>query len=113
MPSISLVDAATGDYLIFGDTSYSAYGFYSTGTGQMAMPQVNLGGTTASYKEYRVTINGADVRIERGDTLGALNELRTATLPASIVGKLFYVKISTAGPFYSPGTFDWVRVRVF
>jgi len=111
--TISLVDAATGDYLMFGDTSYSLYGFYSTGTGQMAIPQVNLAGTTAAFKEYRLTINGADVRIERGDTLGTLNELRTATLPASVAGKTFYLRISTAGPSYSPGTFDWVRARIY
>jgi YD repeat-containing protein len=111
--SISLMDAATGDYLIFGDTSYFSFGFYSTGTGQMAISQVNLAGTTAAYKEYRLTIDGTSVRIERGDTLSSLNELRTAALPTSIVGKTFYLKIATAGPSYSPGTFDWVRVRVY
>jgi len=111
--SFSLIDTATGDYLIVGDTSYSAYGFYSTGTGQLAIPQVNMAGTTSAYKEYRLTIDGTNVRVERGDTLATLTELRTATLPASIVGKTFYLKISTAGPSFSPGTFDWIRARIF
>lgn len=108
--TISIVDANNGDVIYFGDTNYFNYGFYSYGTGQLAFAQQNQGGTTSAYKEYRLTIDGMSVLIERGDTLANISQTRTATLPASIVGKRFYLRISTASPNYSPGTFDWVRV---
>ena len=111
--TVWLVDAATGDYLFMGDTNYGLFGFYSGGTGQLAMSQSNLGGTTSAFKEYRLTVDGANVLIERGDTLANITQTRTATLPTSVAGKAFYLKISTASPSYSPGTFDWVRVQVF
>ena len=111
--SFALVDAATGDLIWAGDTSYGPFGFYSYGTGQFAFAQQNFGGTTGAYKEYRITLEGTSVRIERGDVLGAFTQIRTVTLPTSIAGKSFYIRIGTASPDYSPGAFDWVRVQVF
>ena len=110
--TISLIDVATGDLITFGDTSYQGFGLYSYGTGQYLFAQQNQGGTTAAYKEYRLTIDGNALTLQRGDVLDAFTESRTATLPTSIVGKTFYLRISTAGISYSPGTFDWVRVNV-
>lgn len=111
--SFALVEAATGDLIWAGDTSYGPFGFYSYGTGQFAFAQQNLGGTTSAYKEYRITLEGTSARIERGDALGAFTQIRTVTLPTSIIGKSFYIRIGTASVDYSPGAFDWVRVQVF
>lgn len=108
--TISLVDASNGDYIIFGDTNYLGFGLYSAGTGQLAFSQLNQGGTTNVYKEYRLTIDGTSLLLERGTTLSSIELSRNVTLPNSIVGKTFFLRVSTAGPNYSPGTFDWVRV---
>jgi len=110
--TISLVDATTGDTITFGDTSYQFFGLYSYGTGQYLFTQQNQGGTTAAFKEYRLTIDGTSLTLQRGDVLDAFTESRSVTLPTSVVGKTFYLRIATAGVSYSPGTFDWVRVTV-
>ena len=107
---IELIDVATGDRIQGGDTNYAGNGLYSYGTGQFSFPQAGSGGSTAAFKEYRLTVNGSNFKLERGNTLSTITETRTITMPASVVGKTFFLRIGTGGPDYQPGDFDWVRV---
>ncbi|MFI3186887.1 MAG: hypothetical protein QX198_13020 [Methylococcaceae bacterium] len=112
--NISLVDVSTGDRILVGDTNYRGWGSYIYGSGAFNFDpntdNAKNGATTNAYKEYRLTINGSSLTVERGDSLSNITETRTVTLGSSIVGKTFYLSIGTGGPDYCPATFDWVRV---
>jgi Lectin C-type domain len=121
--TISLVDTFTGDQIAFGDTSYASWGFRMNGSGAYNFVEVErpggigpapqnatiLGGSTNAYMEYRLTINGAQIKMERGPTLSNITATATRTLGKSISGQSFYLNLNTGG-IYSPATYDWVRV---
>lgn len=107
----TLVDVANpANIIVVGDTSYFATGLYTAGAGVFSLAQSGNGISVNVYKEYRLTITGTSLTFQRGDTLANLTETRTATLPASIVGKTFHLAIGTPGTVYCPGTYDWIRV---
>lgn len=115
---VALVNVANGDRIQMGDTDYSATatpGMYSYGTGEFNLYQAGNENSVNTYKEYRFTISGSSLKMERGDTLANITETSTATLSSSIAGKTFYLSIGTGGRTdipsdYCPATFDWVRV---
>ena len=115
---IALVDVANGDRIQIGDTNYSATatpGMYSYGQGAFNLFQAGNGNSVNTYKEYRITIIGTSLTMERGDTLANITETKTVTLGDSIVGKTFYLSIGTGGrtdvsSYYCPAAFDWIRV---
>lgn len=117
---MAVVDTTTGHRIQIGETNYAGYGFYVYPSGvfsNAAADPARLDGfrssgvvTTAS-KEYRMTIDGTAVTIERGDTLAAITETLTTTLATSIAGKEFYLLVGTGGPDYCPGSFDYVQLK--
>jgi hypothetical protein len=128
--TIALVDvasppgvSATENSISFGDTSYSNWGFRMNGYGIYNFVEVErpagvgpapqnvtvLGVSTNAYMEYRLTITGTQVKMERGPTLATITQTATRTLGQSVVGKSFYVRLNTGG-IYSPAVYDWVRV---
>lgn len=121
--SIQLVDTQSGDYIYSGDTSYFGWGFFASGSGSYNFVEVErasgvgpppqnvttLGGTTNQFLEYRWTLEGDKITLERGPTLSNITQRTTRTLGRSIVGRSFYLSIGTASSSYSPGTWDWVR----
>ena len=114
---ISLIDPATNSTVQIGDTSYSGWGIYLHVTlNGVPGPLLHLGGTTAAFKEYRITLDGINVTIERGDTLNNLTEKYTAITSRSITtGATYYLRAGTGGcdGVYSPADFDWIRVNTF
>jgi hypothetical protein len=128
--AISLVDVMSGaaadsraNSIQFGDTSYANWGFRMNGYGVFNFVEVErpsgvgpapqnvtaLGGSTNAFMEYRLTVSGTQVKMERGPSLTNITQTATRTLGQSIVGKSFYLRLSTGGQ-YSPATYDWVRV---
>jgi hypothetical protein len=113
---ITLADPTTGLEFSFRDTNYEGWGqtihLAQNGIGNFNMP---LGGTTSAFKEYRITLRGANVTVERGDTLAVLTERFTVTLPRSVTDGNYYLKLGTGGcdGFYSPADFDWIRVNTY
>jgi hypothetical protein len=111
--SFSLTDVADiKNSMQAGDTSYEGNGLYSFGGGVFGLGQTGNGKSTAAYKEYRLTLSGTSLKLERGDTLATITETITRTLASSIVGKTFYLTIGTGGPIHCPSKsrFDWVSV---
>jgi hypothetical protein len=107
---MELIEVNSGDLVQAGDTNYTD-GLYTYGSGQFFSAQAASGGSsTAAMMEYRMTLNGTTFKIERGTTLANLTQSRTITLPSSVVGKTFFLRIGTGGPDYQPGDFEWVRV---
>ncbi len=114
--NIALVDPVTGGFLQIGDTSYSdgngsgiyAY-LYNGSSWEFAH---RYGGSTSSFKEYRITIEGKNVTIQRGDSISNLTETIPVTLPRAVTGGFYYLRIGTGGGdgIYSPADFDWIRV---
>lgn len=106
-----LIDATNpNNFIQVGDTNYEGAGFYTAGAGTWALQQLGNGNSVGSYKEYRLTIAGTDLKWERGESLSNITETLTRTLPSTINGKSFYLSIGTAGPYYCPGSYDWVRI---
>lgn len=112
--AIALVNAATGDFFQFGDTDYESRGVYAYlyYGGVYEFVQA-YGGTTTAFKEYRVTIEGQNVMIQRGDSLSNLTESYTATLPRSATNSAYYLRIGTGASYYAPADFDWIRVATY
>ena len=112
---VSLVDAYTGDTITFGDASYvgtnGVVGMYATGAGAFAMRQAGNGISTSSAKEYRLTISGSAVLLERGDTLATITERSIHRLAMPATGRPFYLRIGSGSADYSPSSFDWITVR--
>jgi hypothetical protein len=101
--------------IFIGDTNYSATALpgvyvYQVKNSAFVTDTRGLMPSTSSFKEYRITIEGANVKIERGDSLANLTEIATTTLNSSVSGKIYALRIGTAGSPYYPGVFDWVRV---
>lgn len=99
----------------FGDTNYGQYGLYVFGSGIFSWqtaPSVQSwagnGNSVNVWKEYRMTIQGANVTVQRGDTLSNITETYSVTLAAPIAGTTFYLRTGS-DPFYCPGSFDWIR----
>jgi trimeric autotransporter adhesin len=132
---VTLVDADSGDAIVMGDTSYFGWGFYANGSGAYNFVEVErpsgvgpapqncttLGGTTAQFMDYRLSIQGQTVTIERATSLPPTGsagnpsgdyQSATRTLGTSMTGRRFYLRIGTAVAPYAPGTFDSVRVLV-
>lgn len=109
--AIALVNPATGDFFQFGDTDYESRGVYAYlyygGKYEYVKP---YGGTTTAFKEYRVTIDGTNVMIQRGDSLSNLTETYAATLPYSATNGTYYLRIGTGADWYAPADFDWINV---
>jgi hypothetical protein len=112
----STVNETSPAHQIFiGDTNYSATALpgvyvYQFKNGTYLPDSRGLMPSTAAFKEYRITIEGTSVIIERGDSLSNLTERATTTLSSSVSGKTFALRVGTAGAPYYPGVFDWVRV---
>lgn len=123
--SIGFTDADSGDLVYSGDTNYFSRGFFAAASGAYnltdapratdgsAFNVLALGGSTNQFMEYRWTFDGDKITIERGTTLSSITQNATRTLGRSIVGRKYYLSIGTAGPNYSPGTWDWVRVYTY
>jgi hypothetical protein len=114
---MSLIDVATGDRIQVGDTNYRSSlfpdGLYLYGKGAFNLPQFGNNVTTGTYMEYRLTVAGTQVTLERGTSLANLTEIVTGVLATSIAGKTFYLNIGTGGPNYCPAVFDWVTVKTY
>lgn len=121
--AVGIVNVASGGVIEVGDSTYRSWGFYAIGYGgyelsdsPFLIPHGSglvgaLGQSTADFLEYRITIEGDKLTIERGPTLDSIEQTATFTLAKSIAGAVFYVSIRTGDENYSPGTFDWIRVR--
>jgi subtilisin family serine protease len=121
---MDLIDATTGEYIQFGDTSNAGYGFYLYGAGASfngvdATTRVilALGGSIQTYMDYRLTLDEATAKIERSNSFSDATQIvttRTVPLPQTIVGRTFYLRIGTGALVggYSPGVFDSVSVSV-
>ena len=108
--TMALVDVAGGGGIQVGDTNYQGMGLYTYGNLAFNLAQAGNGTSINAYKEYRLTVNGASLTLERGDTLANISETRTVTLGSSIVGHTFSLNIGNGGPDYCPGSYDWIRV---
>lgn len=116
-----LVDVASGQTIQMGDTSdntTAASGLYlstNPGSEKNDFDQRGIEATSAKLQAYRLTLHGQSATLERGDSFtGAMSE-HTFTLPRSIAGKTFYLRVGTgaADCVYSPGTFDSIKVTTF
>jgi hypothetical protein len=113
---VALKDANNSANQIFiGDTNYSATAspglyVYQVQNNNFVVDARGLMPSVASFKEYRITIDGVNVTIERGESLANLTEIASATLSSTVNGKTFLLRLGTAGAPYYPGVFDWVRV---
>ncbi len=120
--AIILVDESNPANLVIAhDTNYCNWGMAFSGSGIFEITNgqyecggsnkvVHTGTSTNQFMEYRLTINGSAVLLERGPTLANITETTSATLSTSIDGKKFYIILGTAGPGFSPGVFDWIKV---
>ena len=112
--NITLTDVATGIDLRFGDTNYAGWGVYLAQykNGVAEYFRTQYGGSTNAFKEYRFTVEGTRVTIERGDSLANITETHVETLPRSATGSVYTLQIGTGGcdGYYSPADFDWIRV---
>ncbi len=119
---IMLVDAANPlNFVIALETNYCGWGMAVSGSGAYELQsgayecggsnKVRHFGTSINqFMEYRLTIEGSSVLLERGPTLASIYEKLTATLTTSMAGKPVFLTIGTVDPNYSPGSFDWVRI---
>lgn len=117
--SVMLVDTTSGDQILMGDTNYAGWGFYAIGIGSYKLKEAStigdptnpltLGNSTTAFMEYRLTITGDKIKIERGPTLANITQTGTGTLGRSIVGRTFHISIGAAWAYY-PATWDWIRV---
>jgi PKD repeat protein len=120
---MELIDTANGHFIQIGDTNYSdsfyLYGSGSSFNGVDSATRIltSVTGSTSAYMDYRLTVEGSTAKIERSisfaDTTKTVTT-KTVTLPTSIVGRTFYLRIGTGALVdgYSPGTFDSVSVSV-
>ena len=111
MKALTLTDSNNPAHGIFiGDTNYSATsipGLYVYAVGDFAVDSRGLMPSTSSFKEFRITIDGKNVTVERGDSLSNLTELATATLGSTVAGRTFALRLSTDVAPYFSGVFDW------
>lgn len=121
---ITIVDAATGEAIQIGDTTWCNWGFFAFSNRTAysftdaptlactanAVNGISFGGSTNQFMEYRITLNGNKITIERGASLTNLTQSATKTLGKSISGRSFYVVIRTGDATLSPATVDWIRV---
>lgn len=114
--SIALVDPTTGLEFMFHDTNYQGWG-QTISLAINGIGQFNrfFGGTMNTFKEYRVTLDGVNVTVERGNTLSTLNERFTLVLPRSVTDGNYYLRLGTGGcdGVYSPADFDWIWVTTY
>lgn len=128
--SFWLVDADGPDFtnsIVASNTAYWGWGLTTLGTGNFNFIGENqsrgapTGGInvatngiyTPAFKYYRLTVSGAQVILERGDSASSISETLSRQMGASMLGRRFYLLISTGGGnIYSPGAFDWVGVKV-
>lgn len=102
----------SANLILGGDTNYrSIDGLIVAGSGAFSLAQSGNGISTSTYKEYRMTIAGSSVILERGDTLSNITETVTRTLPTSITGKTFFLTVGTGASPYCPSRVNWVRVK--
>ncbi|MEK8051013.1 hypothetical protein AACH10_12255 [Ideonella sp. DXS22W] len=110
---VSFTNVDDGSYITVVDTNYRGWGV-TVQSGTRTAYDVNdvFGSSASTYKEYRITIDGSTVTIDRGDSLANLTDHFVSTLPRSVIGNTYYLGIGTGGcdGFYSPGDFDWIRV---
>ena len=114
--NLSLVDVSSNERIQVGDTNYQGFGLYyyvTDSKGHLRSEHVTFGGTTNEWREYRLTLVGDRLTIERGSSLESLVERHDVVLPITSLGRSFFVQLSTGGAdgFYSPAKFDWVRVK--
>ena len=107
---VALYEPSTGKIIQGGDTNYQGRGLYIFATGGQPTEVASNGKSNSSYKEFRMTLTGSSVLLERGDSLAAISETLRLTLPTSIANRSFYLLIGTGGPDYCPGKIDWVNV---
>lgn len=115
---IDLVDTQSGNLVLIGDTSYDNRGLYIYGNGGFGLIGANHGAvqtngiSTTQYKYVRITIDGSNILVERGDSPDQIADQMQGTLGESIAEKDFYLRIGTGSNdgIYSPATFDWISV---
>jgi hypothetical protein len=107
----ALYEASGPNLIQAGDTNYGGYGLYSFGSGPYGLSQTGIGNSVSVYKEYRMTLDGAVLTLERGDTLSNITERVSRTMSASIAGTPFFLLLGTGGPDYCPGKVDWITVK--
>jgi hypothetical protein len=124
---ITLTDVVSNESIYSGDTNYANWGFYADAGGAYNFVEVErpsgvgpapqnctaLGSTTTQFMEYRWTLQGNKITMERGPTLANITQSATRTLGKTIAGRSYKLSIGTGGSSYFPGTFDWVRLYTY
>lgn len=111
------------NFLLAQDTNYCNWGMAVNGNAafELADGAYECGGSnrvrhrgasTPNFMEYRLTIEGRSVLLERGPTLASIEESISTTLTESMADRSLFLTIGTSGGGYSPASFDWVRVSV-
>ena len=109
-----LYDVANSSNLISAhDTNYNGWGLTIQTTGAFGSINETNNLSFSSYKVIRLTIDGNQISLERGDSSGVMTEGIQRTMSTSIVGKSFYLLIGTGAPDYTPGSFDWISVTTY
>ena len=110
---IMLTDPISKSLFNVGDSNYWG-GIYLqlSRNGVHEVVKYYSGTTTTQFKEYRITLEGKTVTIERGDNLSALTTKIVEVMPRSVTDGSYYVTIGTGGcdGVYSPADFDWIRI---
>jgi len=117
--AIALIDSSSAARIQVGDTSYGmdfGYiprpglgGLYSSASGVFGLPQSGNSLTTSQMRYYRLTLDGYDLKLERGASSGAISEVVNRRMSASIEGRTFTLMLGTGGPIHCPASFDWVK----
>lgn len=110
---VALIDKDTGSRLQIGDSNYWGGIYLQLYNGKTFDVIKNWNGTTTNaWREYRITLEGTSVTIQRGEHLGALTETYNVVMPRSVTSGKYEVQIGTGGcdGIYSPADFDWIRV---
>ena len=111
---VSLIDSSTGSLLRIGDSNYwNGIYLQLSKSGNYEVVKSYSGTSTSQFQEYRITLEGKTVTIERGDTLAAITKTITEIMPRSVTDGSYYVQIGTGGcdGYYSPADFDWIQVN--
>ena len=105
-----LIDVNNGEQIVAGDTNYQGKGLYAYGSGAFALPQTGNGNSIAGLQEFRLTLEGTSLKMERGSSLSGNLETITRTLGSTVAGRTFFLILGTGGADYCPGSYDWVQI---
>ncbi len=105
-----LIDSNNGEQIAAGDTNYLGKGLYAYGSGAFALPQSGNGISIAGMQEFRLTLEGTSLKLERGSSLSGSLQTITQTLGSTVAGRTFFLILGTGGADYCPGSYDWVQI---